>query len=146
MSPEYPVRASAIRHFNCPAERVFDAWLDPAVLGQWMFGPKIRDEQILSLTLDPKVGGKFNFVVRRQGVEMAHVGEYLEMVRPTRLAFTWGTVDSLPDTSTVEIDIVPNGDSCDVTLNHLMQSKWAAFAEKAHLAWTQMLVKLADAL
>ncbi|QDU30813.1 hypothetical protein ETAA8_59620 [Anatilimnocola aggregata] len=144
MDQEFPVRASAMHQFAAPAERVYDAWLKPSKLAQWMFGPNIRDEQIISLDLDPQVGGQFKFVVLRQGAEVAHVGEYLELVRPTRLAFTWATVDTLPDVSRVEIEIVPQGEDCHLTLQHQMQPKWAAFAQKAHAGWTQMLVKLAE--
>ena len=78
------------RRFSASAEQVFDAWLDPAMIGQWMFGPKLRDEEIVSLKVDAQVGGRFSFVVRREGKELDHVGKYLEIDRPRRLVFTWG--------------------------------------------------------
>jgi hypothetical protein len=48
--------ARVARHFNIPAERLFEAWLDTSVIGQWMFGPNVRDEQIVNLSNDPRVG------------------------------------------------------------------------------------------
>jgi uncharacterized protein YndB with AHSA1/START domain len=38
--------ARVARHFNIPAERLFEAWLDTSVIGQWMFGPNVRDEHL----------------------------------------------------------------------------------------------------
>ncbi|WP_335342470.1 SRPBCC domain-containing protein [Polycladomyces zharkentensis] len=62
------------------------------MIGKWMFGPAHpeREEEVVRISLDPRVGGSFSFVVRRQGQEMDHVGEYLEIERPRRLVFTWG--------------------------------------------------------
>jgi uncharacterized protein YndB with AHSA1/START domain len=37
------VKVVVKRRFNACPERVFDAWLDRNLIGQWMFGPKLRD-------------------------------------------------------------------------------------------------------
>src|ERR1043166_6178068 len=109
-----PVQAVVIHRFSVSAERVFDAWLDVALLGRWMFGPAVRDERIVQLSLEPKVGGKFSFVVNRQGTEVDHVGEYLVIDRPRLLVFTWATRDSLPNTSRVIVEITPLDQGCEV--------------------------------
>ena len=137
-----PVQAVVVHRFGVAAERVFDAWLDPILLGRWMFGPNVRDERIVKLTLDPKVGRKFSFVVDRQGVEIDHVGEYLEIDRPRRLVFTWGTRDSLPETSRVSVDFVPREGGCEVKLTHEMSPRWADFVDKAAGSWSRMLAVL----
>ena len=77
VEPNAVVRVN--RRFNASSQRVFDAWLDPNMLSRWMFGPSVRDEEIVSLSLDPRPGGAFSFVVRRDGREINHVGEYLEI-------------------------------------------------------------------
>ncbi|HEY1036167.1 MAG TPA: SRPBCC family protein [Pseudoxanthomonas sp.] len=84
------VDVSVQRVFPVPAERVFDAWLTPRLLGQWMFGPGVRDEKVLRLDVDPRVGGRFSMLVERDGTRIDHVGEYLVIDRPHRLSFTWG--------------------------------------------------------
>lgn len=142
-----PVQAIVLHRFEASAERVFDAWLDPVWLGRWMFGPGVRDERIVRLTLDARVGGKFSFVVNRQGAEIDHVGEYLEIERPRRLGFTWGTRDSLPETSRVIVEIVPrDSGGCDVKLTHTMGGEWSAFVDKAAGAWSKMLDALERAI
>ena len=102
-----PVHAVVLRRFDASAERIFDAWFDPVWLGRWMFGPSVRDGLIVRLTLDARVGGKFSFVVNRQGTEIDHVGEYREIDRPRLLVFTWATRDRLSEASRVIIEITP---------------------------------------
>ena len=140
------VKAMVFQRFAVPAERVFDIWLDPEWIGRWTAGPGVRDECIVRLNLEPRVGGKFSFVVERQGVEINHVGEYLELDRPDLLVFTWTTRDSRQVTSRVIVEIVPRDDGCDLTLTHVMAADSAAFVDKAAVAWRTMLAALARAL
>lgn len=137
-----PVQAVVLHRFSVSAERVFDAWLDVTLLGRWMFGPAVRDERIVRIGLEPKVGGKFSFVVDRQGTEVDHVGEYLEIDRPRLLVFTWATRDTLPDMSRVIVEITPLDQGCDVKVTHVMNPEWAAYVEKAAGAWAKMLEAL----
>lgn len=142
-----PATASISQRFTASAERVYDAWLDPAWLGRWMFGSVVRDEKIVRLVNDPRVGGQFSFVVDRAGTIVDHVGEYLAIERPRRLAFTWGTRDSLPATSKVTVLIEPLGDSaCQLTLHHEMAPEWAAFTDRAAASWQKMAAALERAL
>jgi uncharacterized protein YndB with AHSA1/START domain len=141
-----PVHAIVLRRFNVAAERVFDAWFDPVWLGQWMFGPNIRDERIVQLELEPRVGGKFSFVVNRNGTDVDHVGEYLEIDRPRLLVFTWATRDTLPETSRVIVEIAARDHGCDVKLTHLMGARWSAFVDQAAASWSKMLDALERAL
>jgi uncharacterized protein YndB with AHSA1/START domain len=139
MSVQLPLIVRVQRAYAHPPERVFDAWLDPALLERWMFGAVVRDEEIVRLSVDSRVGGKFSFMVRRQGTEIDHVGEYLEIDRPKRLVFTWGTADTLPDTSHVTIEIVPLDSGCELTLTHEMDPKWADYAARTESGWRKML-------
>lgn len=141
-----PVQAVVVRHFPHPAARVFDAWLDAGFLGRWMFGPGVRDERIVRLTLDARVGGSFSFVVDRHGNEVDHVGEYVEIDRPRRLVFTWATRDSLPETSRVTVEITPRDDGCDLKLTHELGDDWIEYVAPAAGAWSKMLESLGRAL
>jgi len=64
-----PLRPLVSHAFDMSAERVFDAWLDPEMIGRFMFGPALREETVIHLKLDPRVGGAFSFKVapRRSG-------------------------------------------------------------------------------
>jgi uncharacterized protein YndB with AHSA1/START domain len=142
MDEESTVNVRVTRRFNASAERVFDAWLSTEMIGRWMFGPTLRDEEIVRLVVDPRIGGEFSFVVRRQGTEIDHVGRYLEIERPRRLVFTWGIAGDSVDESRVIIDIVPLEAGCDLTLTHEMHPKWAEYAGRTEAGWTKMLVAL----
>jgi uncharacterized protein YndB with AHSA1/START domain len=146
MNQSPPVKAVVIQRFSASAERVFDAWLDPTLIGRWMFGPNVRDEQIVRLGLEPRVGGNFSFVVKRQETEIDHLGEYLEIDRPKLLVFTWATRDSLPDTSRVIVEIRPLEKGCELTLTHVMSSAWAEYLDRVTGSWQLMLGKLAGVL
>ena len=128
------------RTFAVPAERVFDAWLTPRLLGQWMMGPGIRDEKLLRLDVDARVGGRFSMLVERDGERIDHVGEYLVIERPHRLCFTWtiaGEADQ--DGSLVDIVITPTPDGCALRLTHALPRAWADYADRTQQGWSTML-------
>lgn len=138
------IRVTVVHRFKAAPERVFDAWLSPDLLGQWMFGAKLRDEEILRISVDGRVGGAFSFLVRRQGEEIDHVGTYLEIDRPRRLVFTWGIGEG--DSSRVVVDIVPVGTGCELTLTHELHPDWADYAARTEAGWTKMLGVLEEVL
>jgi uncharacterized protein YndB with AHSA1/START domain len=140
MSTETGTEVHVHRHFNATPERVFDAWLTPRLLGQWMFGLDVREEKIVRLDVDPRVGGAFSMLVERDGEMIDHIGTYLEIERPRRLVFTWairGMSDD--DASRVLIDIRPTPDGCELTLTHWLPMKWADYAERTQQGWSTML-------
>jgi uncharacterized protein YndB with AHSA1/START domain len=146
MSSQGKTIVQVIQEFSASPERVFDAWLEPAMLGQWMFGAALRDEVILHLHVDALVGGKFSFLVRRQGTEIDHIGTYLEIDRPHRLVFTWGIAGESDGDSTVAIDIKPIASGSELTLTHTMDAKWAEYADRTKQGWTKMVGVLAKVL
>lgn len=140
------IAVHASRRFAAPPERVFDAFLDTRLIARWMFGPDLREQEVVRLQLDPRVGGTFSFLVRRGEREVDHVGEYLEIQRPHRLQFTWGAREDLPATSHVRVDIDPFPAGSALSLTHELHPQWGAAAEATKDAWTKMLDALARAL
>jgi uncharacterized protein YndB with AHSA1/START domain len=141
-----PVHAIVMRHFDASAERVFDACLDPALAVRWMFGPDVRDECPVHLTLNACVGGRFSFVVKSSGAEVDQVGEYLHIDRPRLLVFTWATRDSLPERSRVIIEVSPQDLGCDVKLTQVMGAHWSADVDRTASAWIGRLDALERAI
>lgn len=141
-----PVHAIVLHRFDVSAERVFAAWFDPVGLGRWMFGSGVHDERVVRLTLDARVGGRFSFVVEREGREVNYVGEYLEIDRPRLLVFTWGRREDLPGTSRVIVELTPRDRGCEVKLTHLMDAEWSAHADQVAEIWTKLLDALEQAI
>lgn len=139
MNDQLPAHATVSRHFSVSAEDVFDAWLNTAMIGRFMFGPDVRDEKIISLKSDPKVGGSFSYIVKREDDEVDHIGEYIEISRPLNLSFTWAVRSDSPDHSEIVIDIIPNSTGAELTLTQKMPANWAHFVESAENSWTKML-------
>lgn len=137
MSTATQSKVVVTRCFNAARERVFDAWLDQDLIGRWMFGRKLRDEDVMSITLEPRVGGRFSFVVRRDGERIDHVGEYLAIERPHHLAFSWGIAGL--DSSRVVVEIAPRPPGCELTLTHELDPDWADHAERTRGGWSTLL-------
>lgn len=134
------------RRLAASPERVFDAWLDPTMIGRFMFGAHLRDEQVVSLSNEARVGGVFHYKVTRGGVLIDHTGTYRALDRPRRIVFTWGVDAEQGDLSVVTIDLAPDGDGCLLTLTHRLDPDWAEYAERTQAGWTKIVGDLAAAL
>lgn len=133
--------AIAVQTFNVPPQRVYDAILSPEMIGRFMFGSLLREETILHIRNDPEVGGVFSYKVRRGEHEIDHVGRFLELDPPKRIAFTWAIAGESDDgePSVVSIDIEPTSRGCSVRLTHEMPAQWADFVDRSRGAWEKML-------
>lgn len=137
--------AVAVQHIKADPKRVYDAILDPDMIARFMFGPLLREEEILHIENEPRIGGTFSFKVRRGDDVLDHVGRYLDLTPHTRIAFTWAIAPE-PNGSPVTIDIAPTPDGCTVTLTHAMTPEWAHFVDRARGSWEKMLGVLASLL
>ena len=131
-------------HYTASAERVFDAFLDPAKARRFMFATPTG--QMVRADIEARVGGRFTFVDRRDGEDVEHVGEYLELKRPQRLVFTIQVPKYSQEIDRVSIDIVPLGTGCELTLTHETAPAEAATLEGYKSGWTMILDNLAKAL
>ena len=95
------------RTFQASPEALFDAWVTPAVAERWLFHTKTSKTKA---ELDPRPGGAYKVTRTRSGKTYVAVGEYSEVVRPSRLVFTFGMPQFVADFDTVIVDIEPAGD------------------------------------
>ncbi len=132
------LNATITHKFDASPERVFDAWLNPEMVGKWMFGSEIRDEEIVSIDIDPKPGGEFSFLVNRQNTVIDHIGTYLVIERPKRLEFKWG-VKGMSDSSRVIVEIAGKDSITELTLTHELHPDWAEYLERTKEGWSKMM-------
>lgn len=130
------------RHIPATPEKVFEAWLDPAMLARFMT-PK-SGMTVPKAKTDPVVGGRFDIVMQEGEEQIPHAGTYKEITRHSRLAFTWESPFSVDD-SIVTLDFVAKGEGTDVTLTH---TKFATeSARDAHQGgWMSIMGALAEAV
>ena len=129
------------RRIQASPEMVFDAWLNPESVGQWLFATP--DGAMEKVEIDPRIGGGFT-IVERRGADLAeHFGEYVEIDRPRLLIFDFWT--SMSDERTrVTVTIAPDGDGSLLTLRH--DGIWADYEAKTRHGWATILDGLARIL
>jgi uncharacterized protein YndB with AHSA1/START domain len=125
---------SVERRFAAPPEAVFDAWLDPDGLGQWLF--RTPAGTLERVEVDPRVGGGFRVDERREDGVAEHHGEYVELDRPHRLSFDFWTSFSAERTR-VTIDIAAADGGALLTLTH--EGVWADFEDRTRQGWATIL-------
>lgn len=128
------------RRINASPERVFDAWIDPAIACKWLFTTKTS---ITTYELDVRVGGAFTITRQRAGKQYVAVGTYLEINRPQRLVFTYSMPQYAADIDTVTVEIAPDGDGCIVTLTHEIRP---GYERSTANGWEKMFDLLEGAL
>ena len=82
-----PTTLVVVRTIGAPVSDVFDAWIDAALLAQWLApGPLV----VTHASADARPGGAYRIVARDPlGTEHVTTGEYREVSRNTRLVQTW---------------------------------------------------------
>ncbi len=142
MTTEAKTRVAVTHRYAAAPERVFDAFLNPAIARRFLFATATGE--MIEATIEPRVGGAFAFTDRRPDMgDVRHVGEYLEIDRPRRLVFTFGVPQFNPDMTTVTIDIAPDGEGCVLTLTN--EGVLAEYAERNHDGWSRILAGLLPA-
>jgi uncharacterized protein YndB with AHSA1/START domain len=91
------------RTFDAPAEDVFDAWTSEEVIRRW-FKPQTGWLEP-SAEVDLRVGGQIRVVMRTpEGEPVGAGGQYTEVDRPNRLAFTWTFDDDPSNEQMIELE------------------------------------------
>jgi uncharacterized protein YndB with AHSA1/START domain len=148
-----PIIVRVTHRYNLPAERVFDAWMTPAQAGRFLFAT--RTGNVLHCEIDPQVGGEFTVTDRRPNADgdesffdAQHRGRYVEIQRPTRLAFDFSVEPFFDNATRVTIDITRAGGGCELTLTHDLgeDDDARAYAERTRQGWTTMLQQLEKVL
>ena len=146
------IEAKVTHRFRASPERVFDAFVDPALARRWQGAWLRRSGQIGTLTrseIDPRVGGVFAFAEERDGGEAHHQGKFLVLERPKKIAFSWIVDESQagePGEVTMIIEPEPNGPGSVVTLYNTMDARWADWVPQTEKAWIAMLSGIEDVI
>jgi uncharacterized protein YndB with AHSA1/START domain len=125
------------RTIKASAEQVYNAWLDPKIMTQFMAGGS--DMTVKEARSDARVGGRF-FVLMQGEKDVPHQGVYKDLSPHSRIVFTWESPYS-PADSEVELLFTPAAGGTEVVLN---QVKFLSeSARDGHIkGWTTILQRL----
>lgn len=127
------------RKINAPAQVIFDAWLDPDSLSEWM-RPCSSGTAKSTVKLDPREGGAFEIVMHVPSGPVSHTGIYQIIDPPYRLVYTWNSVHAGHNDSLVTVKLIPDGDATEVVVTH---ERLPEAAQAAHFGgWTEILESL----
>lgn len=137
MRPAESQSVHVIRHLPASPERVFEAWINPALLRCWL--APIAEA-------DARAGGYYRLeVAKPEGVHVVS-GEYREFVRGERLVMTWIYEGSMAPAgkleSLVTVDFRREGLSTEIKVSHdgLASSEYLETIRCG--AWSEALDKL----
>jgi uncharacterized protein YndB with AHSA1/START domain len=123
------------RKFDAPPIKVFNAWLIPQEASKFLFATPTG--QITRCEIDPRVGGKFVIIDKRDGVDAFHTGQYVEVTKPKRLTFTFSTDEHMKNPTRVFIEILLMSKGCELILTH--EGVPEDYATRTTEGWTKML-------
>jgi uncharacterized protein YndB with AHSA1/START domain len=127
------------RTIAAPPEILFDAWLDPISLSQWMRPGAIRSTQA---RVDARVGGEYEIVMQGDANPIRHRGVYLTIDRPRRLVFTWQSPATEDRETLVTVDFIPRGKATELVVTHEQLPESARPSHEN--GWTSGIGKLAQ--
>lgn len=123
---------------SAPVGKVFNAWVDPDVMCQWMGPGEVKCKNV---DIDFSVGGSYAIhMVSNEGDHIA-VGTYKEIVLNEKLQYTWTWQNSDTPDTLVTIEFRDVGASTELTLIH---EQFASADARDHheQGWIGCLVKL----
>lgn len=103
------------RTIAASAEVLFDAFLDPNALSEWMRPGAIRSTVA---TVEPRVGGRYSIVMQGESGAIPHSGVYRLLDRPKRLVFTWHSPHTGPNETLVTVDFIKAAQGTEVVVTH----------------------------
>lgn len=127
------------RRMPAPREIVFEAWIDPKGIHEWMCpGDAISAEA----TLDVRVGGSYRLVMKGKDKDHVHIGTYQVVEPPSKLVFTWAGAENPADVTLVTVEFFPHGDESELVLTHERFPK-PDLAQRYENGWNTIAEKFA---
>lgn len=121
------LRVHVTRFIAASRERLYDAWLNPEIRRRWWI--TVRGDGPTACEIDARVGGRYCIKQIGSGAESADPdddyewimeGEFLELVEPEKIAFTWKVnhPDEPPTNEVVTVEFREAGGGTEVTITH----------------------------
>jgi uncharacterized protein YndB with AHSA1/START domain len=101
------VIASYEELIDASPEEIFEAWTRPEELKSW-FGP--GGFQTIEADVQAEAGGRYRLIMRAPDGNLLRItGTFLEIVRPSRLVYTWVWAHAPDQEMVVTVELRPMG-------------------------------------
>jgi len=132
-------RIQVRRRIPAPREVVYEAWIDPEGLREWMCPGDIISAEA---TLDVRIGGSFRITMRSKERVHEHVGTYQIVDPPAKLSFTWWGIENPNEITLVTVEFFDQGDACELVVTHEGFTK-AEIAKRYEMGWATIAARFA---
>ena len=136
-STDGTLRVVIRRRMPAPREVVFEAWIDPEGIREWMCPGNATSAEAI---LDVRVGGSFRIVMKAPDKDHIQIGTYQVVEPPSKLVFTWSAADNPTAMTLVTVEFFHHGDECELVITHekfikpdmakRYEGGWGTIAEK----------------
>jgi uncharacterized protein YndB with AHSA1/START domain len=127
------------RRMPAPREVVYEAWIDPEGIREWMCPGDIVSADAF---LDVRVSGSFRIIMRAKDRVHEHTGTYQIVDPPAKLAFTWSGLENPAEITLVTVEFLADGDETDLIITHERFTK-ADVAQRYEMGWGTIAKKFA---
>jgi uncharacterized protein YndB with AHSA1/START domain len=140
---ENTYRMSLRRKMPAPREVVYEAWIDPQGIREWMCPGDVTSAEAV---LDVRVGGAYRIVMKGKERDHVHTGVYQVVEANSKLVFTW-TQEGNDVGTLVTVEFLEHGNDSELVLTHerftntdmakRYEGGWGTIAEKLAAYLTQ---------
>jgi uncharacterized protein YndB with AHSA1/START domain len=135
-------RIVARRRMPAPREIVFEAWVDPEGMREWMCPGDVLSVEAV---MDVRVGGSFRIVMKGKEQVHEHIGTYQIVDPPAKLVFTWSAVEDPGEITLVTVAFLPHGEESELVITHEHFTK-PDVAQRYETGWSTIARKFAGYL
>ena len=135
-------RIVARRRMPAPREIVYEAWIDPEGMREWMCPGDVLSVEAV---MDVRVGGSFRIVMKGNKQVHEHIGTYQIVDPPAKLAFTWSAVENPGEITLVTVQFLPHGEESELVIIHEHFTK-SDVAQRYETGWSTIARKFAGYL
>ena len=129
---------SVRRKMPAPREVVYEAWIDPRGIREWMCPGDVTSAEA---QLDVRVGGSYRIVMKGKEKDHIHTGVYQVVEPNAKLVFTW-TQEGNDVTTLVTVEFLDRGMESEMVLTHERFTKLDV-AKRYENGWGTIADKLA---
>ena len=130
------------RRMPAPREVVYQAWIDPDGIREWMCPGDVVSAEA---SLDVRVGGFFRIVMRTKDRIHEHTGTYQVVDPPKKLAFTWSGLENPTEITLVSVEFLERDEESELVITHERFTK-SDVAQRYQMGWGTIAQKFADYL